>query len=216
MAPLFQKEALDVFTECQQKKVLVALFNNFIDAFNNENFIGQDLFQSGRVAASLIDKLLNETATAAILHLDEEAHMKLKENGFKAYFEEKQHTPKIETYSLKTSDKAVLKKSATDILETNPKISAVFITNSKAYLFITAIEHLGKDLTVVGYDLLNENIELLKNGRIDFLIHQKPKRQAYLGVGYLAEHFLFGKPIPAQNLLPIDIITQENVMYYLG
>ena len=50
---------------------------------------------------------------------------------------------------------------------------------------------------------------------VDFLIHQKPKRQANLGVGSHAEHFLFGKPIPSQSLLPIDIITAENVMYYL-
>ncbi|MEP3209783.1 MAG: LacI family DNA-binding transcriptional regulator [Maribacter sp.] len=214
MAPLFQKEALDIFRECQKQNVLVALFNNFIDAFNTENFIGQDLYQSGRVAASLIDRLHDETATAVVLHLDEEAHMKLKENGFKAYFEEKQFAPKIETYSLKTSNKEILKKNATDLLESNPKVAAVFITNSKAYLFIKAIEHLSKDLTIVAYDLLKENIEFLRNGYIDFLIHQKPKRQAYLGVGYLAEHFLFGKPIPSQNL-PIDIITPENVMYYL-
>ena len=68
---------------------------------------------------------------------------------------------------------------------------------------------------VVGYDLLEQNIHLLKEGRIDFLIHQKPKRQAYLGIGYIAEHFLFGKPISDQNLLPIDIVTSENVVYYL-
>ncbi len=215
MAPLFQKEALAVFTECQEKNVLVALFNNFINAFNSENFIGQDLYQSGRVAASLIDKLIDPAATAAIVHLDEEAHMKLKENGFKAYFNEKKNSPKIETFSLRTSDKQMLTKTATDLLKGNPKISAVFITNSKAYVFIKAIEELCKDITIVGYDLLDENIEFLKNGCIDFLIHQKPKRQAYLGVGYLAEHFLFGKPIPSQNLLPIDVITPENVKYYL-
>lgn len=215
MAPLFQKEALDTFKECQEKNVLVALFNNYIDAFNTENFIGQDLFQSGRVAASLIDKLVAETETVAILHLDEESHMKLKENGFKAYFKEKRNSPKIETFSLKTSDKEVFHEAASDFLEKNSKISAVFITNSKAYIFIKAIEHLKKNITVVGYDLLHENIKFLKNGSIDFLIHQKPKRQAYLGVGYVAEHFLFGKPIPSQNLLPIDIITPENVKYYL-
>ncbi len=214
MAPLFQQEAQAIFRECQKKKVLVALFNNFIDAFNTENFIGQDLYQSGRVAASLLDKLLDATATVIILHLDEEAHMKLKENGFKAYFEAKQLGPKIETYSLKTSDKEIFKKSANDLLKANSKVAGVFITNSKSYVFIKAIEQLSKDLTIVGYDLLKENIAFLKNGSIDFLIHQKPKRQAYLGVGYLAEHFLFGKPIPSQNL-PIDIITPENVMYYL-
>jgi LacI family transcriptional regulator len=215
MAPLFQNEALDIFTNCQENDVSVALFNNLIDTFNTENFIGQDLFQSGRVAASLIDKMITDKNTVAILHLDEEAHMKLKENGFKAYFKEKKNHPKIKTFSLKTSDKDDFTNEALNVLKNNPKISAIFITNSKSYLFLQATENLIKDITIVGYDLLNENIEYLKDGSIDFLIHQKPKRQAYLGVGHLAEHFLFGKPIPSENLLPIDIITQENVSYYL-
>lgn len=215
MAPLFQKEVLEVFTECRNKNVLVTLFNNYNDTFSSENFIGQDLYQSGRVAASLIDKVVAENDTTAILHLDEEPHMKLKEDGFKSYFEEKNNSPKIETISWNTFDKELLKKTIAEFITTRKEISSVFVTNSKSYLFVEAIEGLCRNLTIVGYDLLEENIEYLRNGCIDFLIHQKPKRQAYLGVVYLAEHFVFGKPIPSQNLLPIDIITSENVKYYI-
>ncbi len=215
MAPLFQKEALSIFDKCQEENVSVALFNNYINAFNTKNFIGQDLFQSGRVAASLIDKMVRKSANIIILHIDKEAHMKLKEDGFKAYFDEKQKSPKIESHSLNTSDNVTFQTNSIELVKSNKEISAVFVTNSKAYLFLDAIEDLAKGLVIVGYDLLEENIGHLQNGAIDFLIHQKPKRQAYLGVGYLAEHFLFGKPIPSKNLLPIDIITPENVKYYL-
>lgn len=216
MAPLYQKEALEIFKKCQDKKVLVALFNNFIDALNTKNFIGQDLFQSGRVAASLVSKLIHKRSTVLILHLDEESHMRLKENGFKAYFEERRNPPKLATYSIRTSDEKKLKKLCNSIFNENKDVSAVFITNSKAYQFVKAIENIDKDLIIVGYDLLEENITYLKEDKIDFLIHQKPKRQAYLGVGYLAEHFLFGKEIPSESLLPIDIVTTENVTYYMN
>ena len=215
LAPLFQKEALSIFTKCQEENVSVALFNNYLNAFNTKNFIGQDLFQSGRVAASLIDKIDKKCSKIVVLHLDEEAHMKLKEDGFKDYFNEKQTTSKIESQSFKTLDHVTFQQNCMNLAKSENEISAVFVTNSKAYLFLDAIGDLAKDIVVVGYDLLAENIDHLQNGTIDFLIHQKPKRQAYLGVGYLAEHFLFGKPIPPQNLLPIDIITQENVKYYL-
>lgn len=216
MAPVFHKESLEVFENCQQQSVLVALFNNYIDVFNNENFIGQDLHQSGRVAASLIDKMRPQTDTMAIVHINEEAHMRQKENGFKEYFEDQKTTyPTIITYSLNTQDLSLFRTSVFDFFEKHPKISAVFITNSKAYLLVAALEALKRDIAIVGYDLLEENITLLSEGKIDFLIHQKPKRQAYLSVVNLAEHFLFDKPIPAQNLLPIDVITSENVSYYL-
>lgn len=215
MAPLFRKETLEIFNECQDKNILVSLFNSFIDGLNTENFIGQDSYQSGRLAANLIEKLVDNTATIAICHLNVEPHMKINEKGFKGYFSEKNNNQKIETLTLQTSDVEAFKKEILAFLKTNPKVSAVFITNSKAYLFLKTIEHLSRDITVIGYDLLDENIEYLRNGCIDFLIHQKPERQAYLGVGHLAEHFLFGKPIPKKNLLPIDIITPENVMYYI-
>ncbi len=214
-AALFQNEALKIFAECQEKNILVALFNNYINTFTSEKFIGQDLYQTGRVAASLIDKMVKPNAAIAILHLDMEMHMQLKENGFKAYFEEKNASQKIVTYSLQTTDQTDLKQTTARLFKNHKDIEAVFVTNSKAYLFIKAINNLDKNITVVGYDLLEQNIAHLHEGHIDFLIHQKPKRQAYLGIGCVAEHLLFGKEIPDQNLLPIDIITTENVQYYL-
>lgn len=216
MAPVFHKESLEVFESCQQKNVLVASFNNYIDVFNNGNFIGQDLHQSGRVAASLVDKMQPKPHTIAILHINEEAHMRQKENGFKEYFEDRKTvSPTIITYSLNTGDLSTFKTNVFDFFEKHPRITSVFVTNSKAYLLSPALEELNREISIVGYDLLEENIDLLLRGKIDFLIHQKPRRQAYLSVVNLAEHFLFDKPIPEQNLLPIDVITSENVSYYL-
>lgn len=215
MAPVFHKESLEVFKNCQTNNVLVALFNNNIDVLNKENFIGQDLHQSGRLAASLIDKMEPNNCNIAILHIDEEAHMRQKENGFKEYFEDQtKNSHPIITYSPKTEDLSLFKSDVFEFFTKHPKISSVFVTNSKSHLLIKALKSLNRNLSIVGYDLLKENIALLESGEIDFLIHQKPKRQAYLGVVNLAEHFLFGKPIPAQNLLPIDVITSENVIYY--
>ncbi len=68
---------------------------------------------------------------------------------------------------------------------------------------------------MVGYDLIEDNIEYLNLKAIDFLIHQNPKRQAYLGITILIEYFIFDKEIMAEQLLPIDIITTENAKNYM-
>lgn len=214
MAPLFQKEALEIFNSCEERNVLVALFNNYIGVSKAKTFIGQDLHQSGRVAASLIHKMVSYESTIAIVHLDEETHMRFKEEGFKSYFSEMKLAPKIVTYSASTNNDQLFQE-LNDALIEEQDLSAVFVTNSKAYLLAQTLNKHKNKTTIVGYDLLEENIAYLQNGEIDFLIHQKPKRQAYLGVGYLAEYFLFGKPIPEQSLLPIDIITPENVRYHV-
>lgn len=216
MAPLFQDESIKVLEECRENKIRTALFNNYINTLNDEIFIGQDLYQSGKVAGGLIDKTVRDEAKVAIVHIDKEAHMQLKENGFMSYFEER-GKPKRQfiIQSFASSDQGKFNCEVLSFLKQNPDISAIFITNSKAHRFIEVLQEKNTKVSVVGYDLLKENISYLRDGQIEFLIHQKPKRQAYLGISYFAEYFLFGKKVPGQMLLPIDIVTAENVNYYL-
>jgi len=217
MVPIFHKESLKVFQNCRKKGIFLASFNNHIDALSIENFIGQDLVQSGRVAANLIDKVTEAGMHMAIIHIDEELHMRQKEIGFRDYFKEKEeNSKKIITYNLKSDSPDHFKTEFTLFLESHPWITGFFVTNSKAHLLVDLIHDDGRNFTMVGYDLLDQNLQYLRQGKIDFLIHQKPKRQAYLGVGYLAEYFLFEKEMPSQELLPIDIVTSENVKYYLN
>ncbi|MCW5517199.1 substrate-binding domain-containing protein [Muriicola sp. Z0-33] len=216
MAPLFHDESLELFNKCRAKDIVIASFNNSIDPLHNENFIGQDLFQSGRVAASLIDKMIQgKEAKIGILHVNLEPHMQLKEDGFKSYFSDKElKQVKMITHIFRTDGAISFEEQLRQFLNSNRDLSAIFVTNSKAFLLTEVLQKELRNAVVVGYDLLKENIGFIEQGSIDFLIHQKPKRQAYLGVGQLAEHFLFGKSIPSKKLLPIDVITSENVQYY--
>lgn len=217
MAPLFRSESLTVLRKCRDTGIVIASFNNTVDRLHNENFIGQDLFQSGRVAASLIDKMVSPAAAIGIIHINEEPHMRQKEQGFKNFFKNRNnHDIRIFSYNLSTEGLSDFKEQIVQFIGEHQAMAALFVTNSKAYLLMDALQGTDKGLVVVGYDLLDENIRYIRDGRIDFLIHQQPHRQAYLGVGQLAEHFLFGKNIPAQKLLPIDVVTSENFQYYLN
>ena len=60
MAPIFENESQMVLGQCFGAKIPVVLFNNHINCFKEQIFIGQDLKQSGRVAASLMDKIIKE------------------------------------------------------------------------------------------------------------------------------------------------------------
>jgi len=213
MAPLFHEESYTIFKRCQELNVVVATFNNFIGALEKENFIGQDLEKSGRTAANLLNMMLREKSEIAVIHIEEEAHMRYKERGFRSYFEEQHSQHLIHTFTIAADNKDAFYTKATTFFENHPRISAVFITNSKTYRLTEILEKMQKHIIVIGYDLLNKNIQHLKSGLIDFLIHQKPNQQAYLGVQSLAEFFLFEKKIAPRRLLPIDIITAENVDY---
>lgn len=217
MTPVFQEESLSTLRALEGKKIKVALFNNHLPSFKGNIFIGQDLYKSGRVAGNLIAKMTHENQKIIIAHLGKEPHMQLKEDGFKSYLERerKDHTL-LESKDFNMDDHAQFERDAISYFSENPNISAIFVTNSKAYVLVSVLRKIGYKALVVGYDLLNNNVAYLKEGAIDFLIHQKPARQAYLGIAYFAEFFLFEKRIPPQKLLPIDIINAENVDDYLS
>ncbi len=220
LAPLFQKESTDFLKNCKEQGVICFLFNNNNEKSNPEGFIGQDLYLSGRVAAKLIHSSLKSKAEIAIVHIDEvfknATHMQEKEKGFRSYFNDLQLDGyRVNTFKLKHSNTNNLKKTIKYFIDMHPEINGFFVTNSKIHLLAALIHKKTDDVCLVGYDLLTENIISLNSGVIDFLIHQNPKRQAYLGLAFLADHFLFNKSIPKQTFLPIDIINSESVKSYL-
>lgn len=216
LAPLFYKEALNVVNNYNTSGIIVNIFNNQVQAAGIKSFVGQDLFRSGRVAAKLMDLVINN-GQIAIIHLDETyenaVHMQEKERGFRDYFSEKENlVHKITTLNLKDPN---VENSLTSFLNETPNLSGIFVTNSKAFKIAKVISATNLKIAIIGYDLMDENVNYLNQGKIDFLIHQNQKRQVYLGISSLVEHFLFDKEISDTNLLPIDIVTSENADFYM-
>lgn len=218
MVPLFYKEALKIAELCEAEKIVLSIFNNTIKTENQVNFIGQDLFKSGRIAAKLFDTLLNK-GYLVIAHIDQDfdnaTHMQAKEEGFRAYFEEK----KVNLFNITTINinHNEIEKSIRqlEIYSKEKEIDGIFITTSKTYIAGLFKEKNKKEVKIIGYDLIQENTTLLQKGYVDFLIHQNPQHQTFLGLSHLAEFFLFDKKLPNQTLLPIGIINSENFEQYL-
>jgi LacI family transcriptional regulator len=59
------------------------------------------------------------------------------------------------------------------------------------------------------------NLHFLNKGAISFLINQNPKGQGYWGIYQLTDHLVFKKEVPIIKYLPLDIVTKENMNYYV-
>ena len=217
IAPLFHHEAQIISKKCIDKNIPISTFNNIIDKESLTNYIGQDLYQTGRVAAKLLDSLLNK-GHLLVVHIDEKVqnatHMQEKENGFNNYFENNP-SYKISSLSINKDPKINYNERLEKYLNENKEINGVFVTTSKTHVVAKSNLDQNRNLKIVGYDLIQANISHLESGSIDFLINQNPKKQAFLGLTQLAEFLLFEKEIPKEVLLPIDIVNSENFLQYL-
>jgi LacI family transcriptional regulator len=223
IAPIFYHETLPFFALWREQGVPYALFNTNIAESEPLSFIGQNLFQSGRLAGELMHiSNRGQQGLFSVLHINEDlgnsVHLAEKERGFREYFNDQKISGfNIETLNLSNQAQATIEAQLLPLLN-NPLLKGIFVSTSKATSIIASLlEKQNKtQINLVGYDMLEENVRFLKKRVVNFLINQNPKRQAFLGVKHLVNHLILHKPSPEVYLLPLEVISTENVDSYLS
>lgn len=221
MAPIYYNETLPFFSLIHKKKIPFVLFNTNISESKALSFIGQDSYQSGCLAAELLCMGQSGPATFAVLHIDEDlqdsVHLLQKEKGLRDYVSEfYPYDAKVESLNRPSPADSSFKKKLTKLLNTRDLKGILVTTSRSAEVVASLLKSHGKNgVRLIGYDLLQKNIEYLKNGAIDFLIHQKPQQQAFEGFGCLANYLVFKKEIKPINLFPLEVIARQNIDSYL-
>ena len=215
LAPVFSKQASDFVKKLDSLKIPYVFIDSKLKEANNLSFFGQNSFRSGMLAAKLMEYSCKPKETILIVNIGTEHenihHTREREEGFKTYFN---NTPGKPLHVLNISSENISNRySLLEIPYTN--ISGIFATSS-VHIIANYLNHKGKDqITLIGYDLTNDNVTFLEKGIIDFLICQKPREQAFRGIYALFHHIVFEKQIRKNNLMPLDIITRENLNDYL-
>ena len=218
-APVFQEESLSFLKQCEELNLPVVLFNSLLDVPSIRSFVGQDAFHSGYLAAKLINYGMEPGKDVAIINMsvrtDHYAHIIQREKGFRSYFEERnERLNHLLTLDLHGADDSRLKTQLSEACSKH-QLAGIFVTNSRVYKVAEFLEQKGeKHVSLVGYDLLPESIHYLKEEIIDFLISQKPEEQAFRGLRSLFYLVAFHREPEKREMLPIDIITRENLNYY--
>ncbi|GGF29434.1 LacI family DNA-binding transcriptional regulator [Echinicola rosea] len=220
-APIFLNEAIDFFKKLDQLGTPYVHFNTMISTVSPLSFIGQDSYQSGRLGASLLHLASkHQKGKVAILHIRESVqhsvHFREKERGFRDFYGAMHPAQSVEAVIIEGNQMDTFEEKLISAIKKNDMKGLFIPTSSGAKLTADVLEKNGLDhISIVGYDLLNENINLLKSGYIDFLIHQNPSRQVFRGIHHLANHLLFKKTAPEKELFPLEVITAENIDSYL-
>ncbi len=220
VTPIFLNESLNILKEFELAKIPYMTFNTHIKELNPNCVIGQNLYHSGRLAANLIDHCRTNIINLIILHLDENPqnapHMMEKEKGFRAYFDEVNPGIKIKSikipYRKPENINKILNKEAGDLRN----VSGAYVTTARVHLVAYPIKSRFNNCMVIGYDPTQNNIDCIKSGTIDFLINQNPFMAAYEGISKLTDLLVFDKPIEKEKLLPLDILTKENLQSNLS
>lgn len=219
LAPSFMGESVAFTNACRKAEIPYVFINSDIPAQESLSYIGPELFKSGYLAGSLAGFATPENGKLLVVNIakemDNQHHLARKVAGVRAYFEEKNLDREIIEVNINKTDYNAVEKKLAEAFKRKPDITTVLVTNSRVFLAAKFIEKKRlKNIRLIGYDYLTENIQCLKAGKIDFLICQKPEEQGYRGVMSLYRHLVLKIPVTRIDHMPIDIITRENYEFY--
>nr|WKN37305.1 LacI family DNA-binding transcriptional regulator [Tunicatimonas sp. TK19036] len=219
LAPSFIEESMQLAQACQEREIPYVFINSDIPNQDSLCYIGPHLVKSGYMTAHLMSYGMADGGKILVVNISKEIdnhhHLLRKEEGFRNYFKDHQKSNEIIKLDIRQTTYPEVEQQLMEAFNQHPDIQAVFATNSRVFSVAKFMEQAGKkDLLLIGYDFLKDNIEYLKKETIDFLICQKPEEQAYRGMMALYQHLFLGVNIDRVQYMPIDIITKENYEFY--
>ncbi len=187
--------------------------------FNTDNpdskrlaFAGQDLVQSGREAGKLIGKVLDGKGKVLITTIDAAAQWSLdREKGARDGLKSSPGIEVINTLNTGTDPQKIYAAIENAMLA-NPGISGVLslecCSTPAAGTWVERNKATDK-VKVVGFDLLDQTVQLVQKGDIQATIDQAPEQQGFEAVDLLVK-FLSGKPIDNVDT-GVKVYTKDNI-----
>lgn len=221
-APTFTAESMEYLEQAEKLNLPFITINTEINHPGILCYVGQNSYHSGYLAGRLFHLRLkpgDEIIAFNLGHnLANAQHYSDKVNGLKAYFSEHGmiQNPVFWYEFEEFMDEPKLIEFWHNVQIDHPKMKAIFFTNSRAFRIVhlmTAEDF--KKYDIVGFDMIEPNILLLKQDKIDFIINQNPIQQGYDGIMNFVNHFILKKQIRKTQYLPLDIVLKENVDFYL-
>ncbi len=177
----------------------------------------QDPYRSGILAANLMKKMIAESGTIVIAEIvPGDFHIDERIRGFREGIEEDRRF-RLVLYKIEShKGENEFRSSSEKILGENSDLRGIFVSNAWTHPIARHVRSLTKpkEIMIVGYDLVEENKKCLIDGGIDVIISQRPEMQSYEGIHSLFRHTVLRARVDKKIMVPLDVLTKDNVDYY--
>lgn len=210
LAPIHSR-VLRPLVEALEPGLPLVFFDTDMDCERGHCFVGQDPWQGGALAGKLLALTVEPTRALVLVRFDEDdEHLQQRSKGFEA--SAKSAGRSVLVLEQKLSDPLERRRADTALfLARHPQAGGLFVPNASVGQYATP--SLGR--RIVGYDLIPGNVAALREGRLDFLLSQRPEVMGYEAVRQLSRAVLFREPLPPKLTLPLDVVLKENLEGHL-
>ncbi|MDR0825472.1 MAG: LacI family DNA-binding transcriptional regulator [Prevotella sp.] len=223
VATLFGDYVINLSNELNDRQIPYIYIDSSISGQKDLSYFGGDSYGTGHIAAKLLLGKIGVEADIVMAHIrfkynEISVQMKTRERGFMEYLNSHNYTGKIHHIEVNPDDYRKSLNELENIIERSPGLVGGIVLNSRIYELVTLLDkldvNLQKKIKLIGHDAIEKNIKGLKEGKISFILSQRPDLQGYDAIKAMGNYLLFKQLPPKVNYMPIDILIEENVDYY--
>ncbi|MCI1648681.1 MAG: substrate-binding domain-containing protein [Bacteroides sp.] len=220
IAPNFREETVKLTSYLEKNHIPYVFIDFNIEHTHALCYIGQDSMASGYLAAKILMRNY-ESGQELVLFLNNEKdnpaeiQMQRRLDGFMKFITKNYTYLNIHDILLNKEDDAANRQLLDEFFNKHPRAELGIVFNSRVYQVASYLQETGHFLKgLMGYDLLQKNVDFLRSGEVNYLIGQRPELQGYYGVKALCIHVVFKKPVAPVKYMPIDVLMKENIDFY--
>jgi len=216
MAPVLAG-ASSQFLRRLPKRIPYIFLDSYLPKSNCLAYIGEDSFQSGVLSAKLMNLLIHSEGLVALLRMaPRDFHIEERIRGFISFFKDHPNIV-LKSFLVDGSDNGSFSRAAEKMARKHSQLAGIFTPSARTFEVAEYLKKIGRHnkIFLIGYDLVDRNISLLREGVIDFLISQRSDRQGYESLYNLFKIVALNERVEPRINMPLDIITKENLSFYL-
>jgi LacI family transcriptional regulator len=221
IANFFSNSVIHLSKELNEKDVPFVYIDANIEGQSPLAYYGTNSYDSGAVAAQIMLERIGKKGNILISKIfyrkDELSNQVInREKGFLEFLKKADYKGETVDVGLQINDQQYNFTILDQILLQNSKpISGAITFNSSCHILAHYLKERGiKNIFLIGYDLIEKNRVLLREGIIKLLIGQRPESQGYNAIKALTNKIILDIVPEKINFMPIDLLIRENVDYY--
>lgn len=188
------KDAVSEFAlKLKGAQIPYIFLDNKVDGLGNEMYIGIDPYKSGQLGAFLLTAMGAKGDIVMVRLLRDKGYRadpnEERRRGFSDYIQKNLPDTTVHTLFIDPTDSTATQETLGTFFKAHPEVCKVVMTNSRIHLIGSYLrEHPDSRRVTVGFDDLENNLALLKEGLVDFLVTHQIRNQARTAVSLFADY----------------------------
>lgn len=222
VAPIFREETISFVNQLTDRGIPYIFLDTKIDESGHLAYFGMPMYQSGVLCADILCGGSSIPQTVYVVRIARDRFglsdpTASRRAGFMDYMTDNYPQTRIVSVFVNPKDQEQIWATLDETIGADEGQKFIVMFNSRIHIVADYLAARGqKGNRVIGFDMLEKNMEHLRAGTVQALVTQHTDRQAVDAVNALADYILLGTPVSKKdNFTQMDILTKYNCDYYL-